>query len=66
MVGNKSKTSLIRHMQRKYITHEGKQYNTRALHWYNIVIFIHDIFFHDIYLMSFGKFSFYKFKLYIF
>ena len=43
MQDNKSKTSLIRHIQKKYITHEDAQYDTHAAHWYNIVIFIHDI-----------------------
>ena len=45
MVDNKSKTSLIRHIQKVYITHEDYQYNTHALHSYNIVIVICDIFF---------------------
>ena len=30
MVDNKSKKSLIRHTQRKYITHEDKQYNSHS------------------------------------
>ena len=54
MVGNKSKTSLIRHMQKKYMTHIDKQYNICAVLSYNIVIFIHDTFF---LYMSFGKLS---------
>ena len=32
MVDNKSKTSLIRHIEKKYISHEDKQYNTRDMH----------------------------------
>ena len=56
MVDNKSKTPLIRHIQKKYITHEDLQYNTRATHSYNIVIFIRDIFF---LYMSFGTFSYF-------
>ena len=58
MVDNKSKTPLIRHIQKKYITHEDEQYNTRATHSYNIAIFIRDIFF---LYMSFGTFSYYIF-----
>ena len=58
MVDNKSKTPLIRHIQKKYITHEDLQYNTRATHSYNIVIFIRDIFF---LYMSFGTFSYYSY-----
>ena len=49
MVDNKSKTSLIRHIQKKYITHKDKQY---ALVSY-IVIFIRDIFFCICYWGSF-------------
>ena len=45
MVDNKTKTSLFRHIQKKYITHEDYQYNASATHLYNIVIFIHEIFF---------------------
>ena len=44
MVDNKSKTSLIRHIQKKYITPLDYQYNTRAMHSNNI-IFINDILF---------------------
>ena len=56
MVDNKSKTSLIGHIQKKYITHEDLQYNTCAAHSFNIiVIFICDKFF---LYMSFGKFSY--------
>ena len=62
MVDNKSKTPLIRHIQKKYITHEDKQYNTRAAHSYNIVIFIRDIFF---LYMSFGKFSYYHMPMHM-
>ena len=45
MVDNKSKTSLTGHIHQKYITHEDSQFNIRAGHSYNIVIFILDIFF---------------------
>ena len=46
MVDNKSKISLIRHTQKKYITREDLQYNnTHGTHSYNIVMFIPDIFF---------------------
>ena len=47
MVNNRSKTSLVRHIQKKYITHEDQQYNTRALH------FIRDTFFCICHLGSF-------------
>ena len=53
-VDNKSKTSLIRHIQKRYIT----QCNTRAAHSNNIVIFICDFFL----CMSFGKLSYYILK----
>ena len=60
MVENKSKTSLIRHIQKKYITHEDLQYNTRAMHSYNIVIFICDMLF---LYMSFMTFSYYTLSI---
>ena len=44
---NKRNTSLIRHIQKKYITHEDNQYNNRVVHSCNhyIVIVIRYIFF---------------------
>ena len=56
MVDNKSETSLIGHIQKKYITHKDSQYNTHAKHSYNIVIITCDIFF---LYMSFLKFSYF-------
>ena len=45
MVDNESKTAIIRHKTKKNISHMKKnQYNTRAMHKYNTVIFIRDIF----------------------
>ena len=61
MMDNKSKTSLIRHVQEKYINHEDLQYDTHALDSYHI-IFKHGIFF---LYMSFGKFSYCIFVLMI-
>ena len=45
MVVNKSKTLLIRRTQKKNMSLIKINYNTRATHSYNIVIFICDIFF---------------------
>ena len=58
VVENKSKTSLIRHIQKKYITHDDQQYSIYATHSYNIVVFIRDILFQ---YMSFKKFSYYMY-----
>ena len=55
IMDNKSKTSLFRQIQQKYITHEDLQYYTCAAHSYNI-IFIHDFFF---LYAPFGKFSYF-------
>ena len=44
MVDNKSKSSLIRHIQKNISLVKINNNNTRATHSYNIVIFIHDIF----------------------
>ena len=61
MMDNKSKTSLIRYVQEKYINHEDLQNDTHALDLYHI-IFNHDIFF---LYMSFRKFSYCIFILMI-
>ena len=47
MVDNRSKTSLITHIWKSYITDE--QHNSRAKNSYNIVILILDIFWSFIY-----------------
>ena len=53
MVDNKTKTSLIGHIQKKYITHEDLQYNTRAR-----IILLYSFMIYFSCILSFGKFSY--------
>ena len=57
MVDNKSNTSLIRHIWKKYITHEDEQDNTHAIHMHDIIIVCNIFFLY----MSFEKFPLYLF-----